>query len=80
MKTIKNSQLLVFFLILGITFCLPVVFAKAVNLDQATTTESQANVNENQANINENQANINENQADINEKQNKINECLKLII
>jgi len=67
MKIIKNSQLFIVSLILGITFCLPVIFAKAEN-------ENQANVNENQANVNENQAKINEKQDKINEKQDKINE------
>ena len=67
MKIIKNSQLFIVSLILGITFCLPVIFAKAEN-------ENQANVNENQAKINEKQDKINEKQANVNESQGNNNQ------
>lgn len=46
MKIIKNSQLFIFSLILGMTFGLPVVFVKAENVNQTNINENQDNNNQ----------------------------------
>lgn len=74
MKIIKNSQLFIVSLILGIIFFVPVGFTKAENVNLINVNGEQANVNENQANVNENQAKINEKQNKINENQANVNE------